>query len=182
MQITSVVGRFIHANLELIENILFIIIIWGTIVLITFATLHFLFKKLWKSNRRKKLTAFIISITMSPFLFYAFLYYIIVLLFTFDSYYIETTFDSNVWKENSNERYKMSNDIITSDTLLSMSKDEIINLLGRNSKSKVELETSNRWIYNMGSHGWGFRIKIYSLELKFDNNKVIQVKQLELLD
>ena len=126
--------------------------------------------KLGDKNNRKYL-AIIPTIVLSPLLYFG-----IIFIWIFSiSYYPKTDFNQKKWKENTEERYKMSNDIIKSEMLIGKTKEEVIGILGTDFYKYDE----NHIAYDLGFVPGLFNIDPDVLDIFFGNGKVIKVKQHE---
>ena len=129
-----------------------------------------LFKKTIKDNKKRKIATWCSTIFLSPII------YILIMLsfFYFLTYYPTYDFDKEKWKSNSENRYELSEDIIESKILIGKTKTEVIEILGEPDGNKEE----NYWSYYLGYVPSLFNIDPDFLDINFENNKVVTVKQL----
>lgn len=85
----------------------------------------------------------------------------------------EERFDKEQWRSNPQQRYKMADDLIESQLLIGMTKDEVISILGN---SYVQ-EISNQEIltYSLGKQPSFFQSKKEYLLVILTNDKVNEV-------
>ncbi|MDO6598274.1 hypothetical protein Q4512_15225 [Oceanihabitans sp. 2_MG-2023] len=121
------------------------------------------------NDENRKLIALIPAILLSPIIYIGLMYLWILSI----SYYPTNDFDKQEWETNIEERYKMSEDIIESKILIGKTKEEIIELLGK------DFYTYNQ---NHIAYGIGFVPGLFSmdpdvLDIYFENGKVTKVEQ-----
>lgn len=95
-----------------------------------------------------------------------------MLLIFIIEYYPKQNFNKKEWL-NKNKRYEYSDDIIDSKMLMNKSKSEVRKILGDESN----LDTSDTWYYDLGFRPELLNIDPYSLEIDFENGKVVEVEQ-----
>ncbi|RZK03554.1 MAG: hypothetical protein EOO46_17810 [Flavobacterium sp.] len=61
--------------------------------------------------------------------------------------------------------------------LINKNKKQVIELIGT-----PNIDSLNIWTYDLGMSGAGFGAQLNSLELKFKNEKVSEVKKIEIID
>ncbi len=115
----------------------------------------------------RKYLALIPTIALIPAIYYGLVFTSIYAI----TYYPQAYFDPIAWQTNVEERYKMSQDIITSEVLIGKSKKEVIDLLGQDYS-----EDEDRLSYYLG-FAPGIHIDPEFLLIYFDNGKVVDVKQ-----
>lgn len=109
----------------------------------TYFSFKWILKKLNVGNEKnRKYVAFIPNIFLSPVIYIGLIYLWIFSI----SYYPSNNFDQTEWKTNTEERYKMSEDIIESKILIGKTKHEIIELLGNDFYSYSD----NQIAYGLG--------------------------------
>jgi hypothetical protein len=143
------------------------------IMLITFV-LVFLFVK--TIDKRVWLT-FLVSLAMTPL---AYFYAVYPMINIFSNYHHEKYFSAEVWQDKPTLRYDLSDDMLSSETLIGQSKIAIESLLGKHewlswNDSKKDYDT-NKWNYGLGLEPGAFNTEKECLELVFKDNKVIDVR------
>lgn len=159
------------------QNAFFIFIIGCFIFLILYWLLH----KLIASRILMISFASILSISLTPILYKL----TVIALFTglFYEYHPERNFSEESWKENVINRHEMRNDILAKDRFLGKTKEEITVILGRPNSCYVTNKNSMEiWRFDMGRKGHGLGWKFYSLVLKFEKSKVLEVESEEIID
>ncbi|OIQ30865.1 MAG: hypothetical protein BM564_01240 [Bacteroidetes bacterium MedPE-SWsnd-G2] len=147
------------------------------IIILTLAIpLYFLSKWILKkcnfgNEKNRTYLAIISTIALSPIVYIGLIY----LWMFWISYYPTNVFDKQVWMSNSEERYKMSENIIESKMLIGKTKLEIVELLGNNFHSYSE----NHIAYQLGFVPGLFNIDPDVLDVYFKNGRVIKVGQHE---
>ncbi len=142
------------------------------IILILAVPVYFLTKLIFNrlklgNEKNRKYLAIIPTVIFSPLLYVG-----IIMIWVFSvSYYPETDFSKQEWKENKEERYKMSNDIIESEMLIGKTKEEVIELLGDDFYSYDEGHIA----YDLGFVPGLFNIDPDVLDIYFENSKVTKV-------
>lgn len=136
----------------------------------TYFSFKWILKKLNVGNEKnRKYVAFIPTVFFSPIIYIGLIYLWIFSI----SYYPSNDFDQTEWKTNTEERYKMSEDIIESKILIGKTKQEIIELLGNDFYSYSE----NHIAYGLGFVPRLFNIDPDVLVVYLKNGKVIKVEQ-----
>jgi hypothetical protein len=127
-------------------------------------------KKLHLGNdNNRKLIAIIPAIFLSPIIYFGLIY-----LWIFSvSYYPTNDFDKQEWETNIEERYKMSQDIMESKILIGKTKEEIIELLGKD----FHTYNQNHIAYSIGFVPGLFSMDPDVLDIYFKNGKVTKVLQ-----
>jgi len=127
-------------------------------------------KKLHLGNdNNRKLIAIIPAIFLSPIIYFGLIY-----LWIFSvSYYPTNNFDKQEWETNMEERYKMSEDIMESKILIGKTKEEIIELLGKD----FHTYNQNHIAYSIGFVPGLFSMDPDVLDIYFKNGKVTKVLQ-----
>ncbi|MBU2939674.1 hypothetical protein KO494_09000 [Lacinutrix sp. C3R15] len=121
------------------------------------------------NDKNRKLIAIIPAIFLSPIIYLGLIY-----LWIFSvSYYPSNDFDKQEWETNIEERYKMSEDIIESKILIGKTKEEIIELLGKD----FYTYNQNHMAYVIGFVPRLFNIDPDVLDIYFKNGKVTKVTQ-----
>ncbi len=146
------------------------------IILILAIPVYFLTKWIFKrlklgSEKNRKYLAIIPAIVLSPLLYIG-----VIMLWIFSvSYYPKTDFNKHEWKENKEERYKMSRDIIKSEMLIGKTKEEVIEVLGND----FYMYNENHIAYDLGFVPGFANIDPDVLDIYFEKGKVIKVEQHE---
>lgn len=131
-------------------------------------------------DNRKWLT-FLISLVLTPIIYF-YLFY--PLLNIFSSYHHQKYFDKEAWKEKPALRYEMTENIINENLLLVKNKKDIKNLLGKPEwyswDDTIEANSPEKWNYNLGFKPGAFNSMQECIELVFESNKVVTIKQYQL--
>ncbi|WP_346883751.1 hypothetical protein [uncultured Algibacter sp.] len=131
-------------------------------------------------DKRKWLTL-LISLIITPIVYF-YLFY--PMLNIFSSYHHKKYFDTEAWKDKPNLRYEMVDNIITDNILIGKSRDDIKTLLGQSKwhswDSVAQVNSNNKWNYNLGFKPGAFNNTQECLELKFVNDTVKSIKTYQL--
>ena len=144
------------------------------IILILAIPTYFLSKWVLKkmklgNNKNRKFIAIISALILSPIIYAGVIY-----LWMFSvSYYPSNDFNKQKWEANTEERYKMSENIIESKMLIGKTKEEITDLLGQDFYSYDEKHIA----FELGFVPGLFNIDIDVLDIYFENGKVTKVEQ-----
>lgn len=84
-------------------------------------------------------------------------------------------FNEAEWTNNPSERYELTGDLIESELLIGLTKDEVTELLGNYDYAYDE----NHWAYDIGHVSGLFNIDPSVLDVYFENERVIKVSQHE---
>ncbi|WP_204345841.1 hypothetical protein [Psychroserpens algicola] len=140
---------------------------------ITFV-LVFLFVK--TIDRRKWLT-FLVSLVITPFIYFYAVYPIINI---FSDYHHQKYFSAKLWKEKPALRYELSDDMIASEILIGMTKQDVEVQLGPYEWLSwdfgTETHDNNRWNYGLGIEPGAFNTEKECIEIVFNNDKVIDTR------
>ena len=121
------------------------------------------------NNKNRKFIAIISALILSPIIYAGVIY-----LWMFSvSYYPSNDFNKQKWEANTEERYKMSENIIESKMLIGKTKEEITDLLGQDFYSYDEKHIA----FELGFVPGLFNIDIDVLDIYFENGKVTKVEQ-----
>ena len=123
------------------------------------------------NDKNRRFLAFIPTVVLSPLIYVGL---IMIWIFTI-SYYPTNEFDKLEWDSNTEERYKLSEDIIESKMLIGKTQDEVIQILGTDFSSNSEKMIT----YELGFVPGLFNIDPDYLEIKLENGIVISVNQYE---
>jgi hypothetical protein len=124
----------------------------------------------FKEKVYRKYIALISSFILTPLLYIG-----LLTIWGFSiSYYPQKTFDKKEWQEKTEERYKMSSDIIKSEILIGMSKEEVTDLLGNDFNS---YNNGNNITYELGFVPRLLNIDPDVLDISFEGGKVVKVIQ-----
>ncbi|MGB1216349.1 MAG: hypothetical protein ACPG5P_00650 [Saprospiraceae bacterium] len=147
------------------------------IILLIIATpVYFLFRflmaklKIGNKQSRKSL-ALIPAFLASPIIYIG---SFMILIYSL-SYYPKDNFNADEWSSNTEERYKMSEDIIDSKMLIDLSMEEVTTLLGNDFSNN----DGNHITYYIGFVPGLFNIDPAVLDIIFKDGKVINVYQHE---
>jgi len=130
---------------------------------------RWVFKKFIKSDRKRKITTWVVTIVSAPLIYVGF----ILILFSIIEYYPNHDFDREIWIKDKDVRYELSKDIIDSKMLIGKSKTDIKKLLGGESNT----DDSDVWYYDIGVKPVFLAIDESVIEIVFKNDKVINVEQ-----
>ncbi|WP_159023075.1 hypothetical protein [Formosa sp. L2A11] len=119
------------------------------------------------TRKNQKYMALFPTFILSPLLYIG----VIFLWMALASYYPTHEFSKLHWETNTEERYKMSKDIIESNILIGKSKAEVSDLLG----TDFYVYNDNHIGYNLGFTPGFFNIDPDVLDIYFKNSKVIRV-------
>ena len=136
-----------------------------------FFLLRWILRKIIKNGKIQKVTTWIGTLISTPIIYIG----LIILWITIMSYYPSVEFDKAKWDTDKEKRYEMSEDIIQSNMLIGLTKQEVIELLGIE-ENKIE---SNLWYYYLGFVPRFLSIDPDVLTIKFVNGKVTEVGQHE---
>lgn len=92
-------------------------------------------------------------------------------------YHFEEQFDTQVWKYNLQQRHKMLDYIIEEKLFIGKSKQEVLEQLGH--PDSISVSGQEFLIYSLGSPPSFFASEQKKMIVRFSNNKVIKVAQLE---
>jgi hypothetical protein len=144
-----------------------------TFMLVVFVLL-FLFLK--TVDKRKWLTL-LVSAVLTPLVYFHVFYPFINII---TNYHHQKYFKTEIWIEEPGLRYEMANNIIASDTLVGLSKEQIIRRLGQYEwltwDDQNKRHDDNRWNFGMGIEPGAFNTKRECLELVFKNDLVVELK------
>lgn len=121
------------------------------------------------SEKNRKYLAVISTIIVSPIVYVG----MIMIWFFIISYYPTSDFNQNEWKSNVGNRYKMSKNLIESKMLIGKTRNEVMDLLGKDFVSNTE----SRLIYELGHVPGLFNIDLDYLDIIFENGVVKSVSQ-----
>ena len=149
-------------------EVYFILIILG---ICTFFFWRWLFKRLIKDNKIRKIATWCTTIFVTPVI-----YILIMLAFFFSlTYYPTSDFNKQKWVSDSKKRYELSEDLIESKILIGKTEKEVTEILGEPDGAKQE----NYWSYCLGYKPSIMGIDPDYLDIEFKNDKVITVGQHE---
>lgn len=134
----------------------------------TFFICKSIFNKFIKEPKKKRIAIWLTTIIGTPII-----YVLIILTFIFSiSYYTEKNFDSKTWKNDVENRFELSGDLINSGLLIGKTKKQVEQILGKPEDFKADL-----WVYDLGFVPSLGNIDPDILEITFKNGKVIKVIQ-----
>lgn len=135
--------------------------------------LVFLFVK--TIDKRKWLT-FLVSLGLTPLVYFFAVYPMINI---FSNYHHQKYYSSELWKEKPALRYELSDDMIASEILIDMTKNDIEGQLGTHEwlswDDAKKDHDQNRWNYSLGIEPGAFNTEKECLEIIFKNNKVVDI-------
>ncbi|WP_027137570.1 hypothetical protein [Gaetbulibacter saemankumensis] len=130
---------------------------------------------------KRKWLSFLISLVLTPIVYFYVLY---PLMNIFSSYHHEKHFNVKNWKNSPALRYEMSHEIIQEELFLGKDKQQIEALLGKSEwygwDDRIKENSKDIWNYNLGFKPGAFNMNQECLELNFEKNKVVKVKQYQL--
>ncbi|MEP0986548.1 hypothetical protein [Ekhidna sp.] len=142
------------------------------LVIPTFFLIRWLTNKIFKSNNKlRNIVPWIGTIVLVPIIYFSFVF---IWIFSI-SYYPDRTFDKTTWEQKPYERYELTEDIIESELLIGLNKDEVTELLGNYDYTYDE----NHWAYGIGFVPGIMNIDPSVLDIYFENERVIKVSQHE---
>jgi hypothetical protein len=145
------------------------------LVLLLWIPTFFLFKRLLKNvvsvNLSRNLLASLAALVSSTLLYIA----LVGLWIFYLSYYPNRAFNRQKWHNKPEERYELSQDLIKRNLLIGQSKKAVTNMLG----SRENSDSSNYWTYNIGTKPGLFNIDPSSLNIEFQEGKVVKVTEHE---
>lgn len=140
----------------------------------TFFVLRRILKRSIKDSKTRNWTSIIGTIIIAPILYIG----LAVAFFSYLFYVPQYDFDREKWFADKHSRFEMRDDIVESEILIGKSKSEIIDFIGNPEFS----DSTKIWTYDLGMSGAGFGWQFNSLELTFKNDKVEEVKKIEIVD
>jgi hypothetical protein len=152
-------------------EVYFLVLVIGTL---TFILMNFIFSKIIKASKSKKIASWITTIILSPIIYYAFVEVIFLFLFYEPSY----DFTQKRWFDNKELRYQLKDDIVESKILHGKTKIDVINTIGKPDHG----DTTELWNYDLGSSCAGFGWQFNYLKIRFENDKVTNVELEERKD
>ncbi|MDO5969636.1 hypothetical protein Q4Q35_07440 [Flavivirga aquimarina] len=130
---------------------------------------------------KRKWVSLLISLVLAPL---AYFYVFYPILNIFSSYHHQKHFNAEAWKDKPSLRYEMSKEIIDESLFLGKSKKEVETLLGKSEwfgwNDSIKATSSDMWNYNLGFKPGAFNNMQECIELIYNNNTVIRVKQYQL--
>ncbi len=121
------------------------------------------------NDKNRKYIAVLPTTILSPLV-----YVVIITLWVFSiSYYSTIDFNQEIWKSNTEERFKMSKNIIESEMLVGKTKEEVIAILG----DKYYLNNEDGLAYGLGVLPGLLNIDPSFLFIEFENGIVKKVYQ-----
>lgn len=97
----------------------------------------------------------------------------VLVWFAAASWYPERDFDQTAWKNSPDKRYEMSAGIIDNQTLMGLSKQQVVVLLGEEDNKP----DTNIWFYSLGIVPSLINIDVDILEIVFVDDRVTAVSQ-----
>jgi len=140
----------------------------------TFFVLRWILKRFIKDSKTRNWTSILGAVVIAPILYIG----LAIAFFSYLFYEPQYDFDREKWLADKQTRFEMRDDIVDSELLIGRSKSEIIDFIGN-----PEFGDSTKiWTYDLGTSGAGFGWQFNSLELTFKNDKVKEVKKIEIVD
>lgn len=150
-------------ELKIILYILTILVSIPTVI-----TWNWFFKKLIRSDKPRKLTAWLVTFAMMPIVYKL----VVVPWYLGLSFFPSHNFNKEKWHSAAEKRYEMSEDIIDRDILIGKTKTDIQLLLGKAENTSE----NNQWEYVLGSRPGLFVIYPDILQITFQNEKAVKVR------
>ena len=129
---------------------------------------RWIFRKWAINSTLNKWMPWVTTIVLTPIIYYSAIVLVMYSLF----HYPDRDFEKESWAENPHERYEMTNDIISKDLLIELSKQEVRDLLGDDGFDNDE----DHWSYYIGTVP-GLHVDIDILNIYFIDDKVVSVHQ-----
>ena len=142
------------------------------ILIPTFFFIRWILKKRITDSSKRNISSFLLSLIISPILYLVFIF----LFFSYLFHEPQKDFNQDKWFANKLSRYEMRDDIVNSNILKNKTKQELIQLIG---KPDIK-DSTNIWIYDLGTSGAGLGWQFNSLKITFKNREVSDVKKIEL--
>ena len=134
-----------------------------------FFLLRLIYRKIIKKISIRKPVTWISTLIITPLLYITGFY----ILFSVISYYPSHDFNKEKWMNDKEKRYELSEDLIAGKILIDKTKQEVIELLGKEFSTKE----SDYWIYDLGYSPGLIVIDPDILIIEFKDNKVIKITQ-----
>ncbi|RIA09512.1 hypothetical protein OE09_1350 [Flavobacteriaceae bacterium MAR_2010_72] len=126
---------------------------------------------------KRKWLSILVGLVLTPVVYF---YLFFPLLNVFSSYHHQKYYNADAWKEKPALRYEMTKNIITSDTLIGLTKSEIQQQLGNYEWLSWNEEKKDHdpdyWNYGLGILPGAFNTKKECITLIFEDNKVARIK------
>lgn len=143
------------------------------LLLILAIPIYFLWRRILRSKLKnpkyKSLVLGLLTLVSAPLVYLGF----IISFIWFVSYHPKHQFDKEVWTNDVEKRFQLSDNIIDSEMLINKTKEEVIDLLGQENN---EMDNDS-WSYYLGFKPGLLSIDPDILELTFENGKVVDVRQ-----
>ena len=139
-------------------------IINSVLAIPTFFLCRFIFRKFIKDRQSRLALTWGSTAILTPLLYIG----LIIIWVSVVTYYPEGEFDREKWRSDQEKRYEMTDDLVTSKTLIGKTKSEIIELLGQ----EDNMIESDKWVYYVGFRPSMFGIDPDILEIEFKDGKV----------
>jgi hypothetical protein len=122
---------------------------------------------------KRKWLSVLISLILTPFVYFYLFYPFINIL---SSYHHQKYFNNEAWVEKPSLRYEMIDSTIESDTLIGISKENLIALIGDYEwltwDDAKKAHNINKWNYTLGIEPGAFNSKEECVEITFKNDTV----------
>lgn len=149
-----------------------LILIGLALLIIAFLFWRWLLKKFIKSDVKRKVFTWLATLLSTPLIYVASIFILISII----SYYPSRDFDKERWHTDKEKRYELSEDLIESQMLIGLTKEEVSNVLGAEHDGSEE---TDYWTYYLGFRPQLFGIDPDVLSIEFKDGKVIKVTQRE---
>mgnify|MGYP001403698279 CR=1 FL=1 len=139
-----------------------------------FFVLRWMLRRFINDKKTRNWTSLAVTVIIAPVLYVI----LVAAFFSFLFYEPQYDFEREPWFANKHSRFEMRDNIIESEILKGKTKSEIIEFIGKPDSA----DSTDVWKYELGTSGFGFGWQFNSLELRFKNGKVSEVKKIEIID
>ncbi|MFC4721730.1 hypothetical protein ACFO5O_05335 [Geojedonia litorea] len=130
-----------------------------------------------KTIDKRKWLSILVTLVLTPIVYFYIFY---PLINVFSSYHHQKYFDAEVWREKPALRYEMTKNILSSDTLIGLTKSEIQHYLGNYEWLSWNEERKDHdpdyWNYSLGMLPGAFNTKKECMTIIFKNNEVAVIE------
>ena len=143
--------------------------------IIMFFFLRWISKK-YIRQERNQILFLIVGVPVTTVLVYVACGYLALFLILYSP---EKDFDSKSWMTDKNDRYQMVGDLIDRKILINADSNKVKQLIGEPASRD---STNTYWGYDLGMGGGGLGFLLHYLDIKYENNKVVDVQHIEVKD
>jgi hypothetical protein len=151
-------------------------IITPILVIFNIAIFALLFLFVRTIDKRKWLSI-LVTLVLTPLVYF---YIFFPLLNVFSNYHHQKYFDAEVWREEPALRYEMTKNILSTDTLIGLTKSEIQQQLGNYEWLSWNEERKDHdpdyWNYSLGMLPGAFNTKKECMTIIFEDNNVVTIE------